>query len=113
MESDRFDALTRTLTSAGSSRRQALRALGSVLLGGALGSVATRLGWTEDAEAKAKKHQKAKSKRQSKARTEHRKHRQFQAEGKHKGKGKKGNHHHAAAEPPTAVTAPPGVPKLQ
>jgi hypothetical protein len=84
MEGTQFDKLTRTLSAAGSSRRQALRALGAVLLGSAPGGVASRFGWTEDAAAKAKKHQKAKARRQRKARTEHRKHGHLQADGKHK-----------------------------
>ena len=55
MEMEQFDDLTRHLSGAGSSRRQALRALGGALFGSALAGVAARLGVTEGA-AKAKKH---------------------------------------------------------
>ena len=47
MEKDTFDALTRQLTGAGTSRRQALRALGGALLGGILGPA----GFAEVSEA--------------------------------------------------------------
>jgi hypothetical protein len=39
------------MSDAGSSRRQALRALGSMLIGGALGGVTSRLGLAEVATA--------------------------------------------------------------
>src|SRR3954462_9172668 len=93
MENDQFDALIRTLSDAGSSRRQTLRVLRGMLIGGALSGVVARLGLGEVAAAKGKKHQKGKSKRQRKARTEHQQHGQFQAESKHKRNGKKGKHH--------------------
>jgi hypothetical protein len=54
MENDRFDALTRTLSTADSRRR--------TLLGGVLGSVAATLGLGQGAAAK-KKHQKGKKDR--------------------------------------------------
>jgi hypothetical protein len=44
MKSDRFDAFTRTLSTAGSSRGQALRFLGSTRFEGALWTVARNLG---------------------------------------------------------------------
>jgi hypothetical protein len=86
MEIDQFDALTRTLSSAGSSRRQALRALGSVLLGGSFGGVATRLGLTENAAAKPKKHGKRQDNRKRAG--------QLHAAGKKHNKHKDKNKHH-------------------
>ena len=59
MELETFDAFTRRLKDAG-SRRQALRALGSVLFGSALGGVAVRLGLVRDAEAKSQGKKRAK-----------------------------------------------------
>lgn len=88
MENEQFDTLTRQLSDAGSSRRQALRALAGVFLGGALGGVAARLGLTEVAAAKAKRHvAKPKQKRRSQA--ERRAQGQLQTEGKRKGKKKR------------------------
>jgi hypothetical protein len=55
MEIATFDALTRTLSGTDASRRQALRVLGSVLLGGALRGVAGQLGFAGETEATAKK----------------------------------------------------------
>jgi hypothetical protein len=86
MENEQFDDLTRHLGGAGSSRRQTLRALGSVLLGGTLGSVAARLGLGDVAEAKKKRKEKPNRNRQSQA--ERKARGQLQAEGKRKGKGK-------------------------
>ena len=108
MENDQFDALIRTLSGADSSRRETLRVLRGMLLGGALSGVVARLGLGEGAAAKGKKHQKAKSKRQRKARTEHRQHGQFQAEGQHKGKGKGKHHKHKPRDPTPPPPLPPG-----
>jgi hypothetical protein len=80
MENDRFDALTRALSTT-DSRRRTLRALGGTLLGGVLGGAAASLGLGEDAAAKGKKHQK-----------EHKDHKrsgQGQAAGKHHKKHKR------------------------
>jgi hypothetical protein len=88
MECNRFDGLTRTLSHASSSRRQALRALGSPLLGGAI----TRLG--EDAAAKAQRHGKEKA---------HQKHPgQLRDAGKGHKKHKK-KHHKKPKEPFCAI----------
>jgi hypothetical protein len=58
MEKDTFDAFTRQLTGAGTSRRQALRALGGALLGGILGPA----GFAEVSEACDRKRHKRKGK---------------------------------------------------
>jgi hypothetical protein len=108
MENDQFDALIRTLSGADSSRRETLRVLRGMLLGGALSGVVARLGLGEGAAAKGKKHQKAKSKRQRKARTEHWQHGQFEAEGQHKGKGKGKHHKHRPHDPTPPPPLPPG-----
>src|SRR5262245_37019883 len=100
MESAKFDTLTRRLSGAGSSRRQTLRALGNILLGGALSGVAARLGRAEDAEAKAKQHKgkqhEAKPKPKRKPQVERQGHDQLQAEGK----GKKKKHKKPKPLPP-------------
>ncbi|MDF3040963.1 MAG: hypothetical protein K0Q71_3669 [Thermomicrobiales bacterium] len=54
MEMEQFDDLTRRLGGAGSSRRQALRALAGALLGGTLDSVPARLGLVAGAEGEAR-----------------------------------------------------------
>ena len=77
MEMDQFDAITRRLGSAGSSRRQALRVLGGALIGG----VAARLGLTEPVEAT-----RARQRKRRKSREERKEQADVQAEGKGKGK---------------------------
>jgi hypothetical protein len=90
LETEQFDALTRRLGGAGPSRRQALWALGSVLLSGALGSVAASLGLVTDAEATANgKNRKAKPKPRRAAHTVEKERGRLQAEGKGKKKRKK------------------------
>lgn len=54
MDTKRFDDVARSLSEEHPSRRQALRALAGVLLGGALGGVGTRLGLVDVTEAKPK-----------------------------------------------------------
>lgn len=85
MDLDRFDGFTRQFNGVGSSRQQVLRALGGMLLGGALSGLAARLGLSEDAEAKPKRHQ-AKPKRPKR---EHRQAGELQTEGKGRKKRKK------------------------
>jgi hypothetical protein len=104
MEMDRFDALTRTLSTADASRRQALRALGSLLLSGTLGGVAARLGLAEDAVARPKKRHKAKAKRHHKPQAERKGRERLQAAGKHH-KKHKNKHHDKPKDPPPL---PPG-----
>jgi hypothetical protein len=98
MDVERFDVFTRKFSSADSSRRQALRALGSLLFGGALGGVVSQLGLTESAAAKSKKQQKTKSRRQRKPQAERKGHGQLQAQGKHH-KKHKNNHHDKPKDP--------------
>ncbi len=85
MEMKRFDSFTRRLSGAGSSRRQALQLLGTMLFGGVLTGVAARFGLTEG-EAKAKRH-KAKRKQKRAPQAERKAHGQLQAEGKRKEEG--------------------------
>jgi len=85
VEMEQFDDLTRRLSGAGPSRRQALGALAGALLGGTLGGVATRLGLADVAEATPTK-RKAKSKPKRHAQAERKAQSRLQAEGKKKGK---------------------------
>ncbi|MDF3040969.1 MAG: hypothetical protein K0Q71_3675, partial [Thermomicrobiales bacterium] len=48
MEHERFDSFTRRLSGAGSSRRQALQLLGTMLFGGVLTGIAARIGLADD-----------------------------------------------------------------
>jgi hypothetical protein len=84
MEIDRFDALTRALSTT-DSRRRTLRALGGTLLGGVLGGVAATLGLGENGEAKAKKHKKGHKDRKQSG--------HVQAAGKHHKKHKHNDKH--------------------
>jgi hypothetical protein len=94
MENDEFDALTRTLSGAGSSRRQALRALGRALFGGTLGGVATRLGLDDVATAKSKK-----PKKHGKRHDDRKASGALHAAGK-KGKKHNNKHHHKKPKDP-------------
>ena len=94
MDMEQFDIFTRQLSGAGSSRRQALRALRGMLLAGALTGVAARLGLADVAEANNKKH-KAKSKQKRKPQAERKAQGKLQAEGK----GKKKRHRKPKASP--------------
>jgi hypothetical protein len=101
MESETFDALTRSAGGEAGTRRVLLR----LLAGGALGVLATRLGLAEDATAKAKQHQaKAKQKRGPQA--ERKAHGQLQAAGKRKHKDK-----HRDNSPENPPPPPPSDPK--
>lgn len=88
MEIETFDAITRRLGSAGSSRRQALRGLGGALLSGAFAGVAARLGLAEETEAKQSPGRKPGAERKP--------HGGLRSEGTHKGKGKKRRKHRGA-----------------
>ena len=88
METNEFDALTRRLGSAGSSRRQALRGLGGALLSGAFAGVAARLGLAEETEAKQSPGRKSGAERK--------RHGGLRSEGAHKSKGKKRRKHQGA-----------------
>jgi hypothetical protein len=89
MEMNEFDILMRQLSGTGSSRRQALQALGTVLLGSAFGGVAARLGLADGTAAKPKKHKhKPKPKRPSQAARKTQGQLQAEGKGKKKGKGK-------------------------
>jgi hypothetical protein len=85
MDLDQFDGFTRQLHDPSSARRSLLRALGSMILGGALSGVVARLGLTEDAAAKPKRHQSRRKHRDQ----EHRPAGGLQTEGKRKKKRKR------------------------
>jgi hypothetical protein len=85
MEMDEFDAFTRRLGGAGSSRRMALRALGGALLAGALTGAAGRLGLAEETEVKKTSGRTPRAERKP--------HGRAQSEDKGKGKRKKRRKH--------------------
>jgi hypothetical protein len=105
METESFDALTRQLSVAGSSRRVLTRTLAGALLGGAWAGVAARFGLAEPAAAKPKRH-RAKPKAKHKAHPQRPAHGQAQAEGNHKRK----KHHKSPAPPPPPPSPLPPLP---
>jgi hypothetical protein len=104
LDIERFDGFTRHMAGTGSSRRQALRVLGAMLLLGTLNGVAAHLGLAETAAAKAKKpNAKAKQKRKNQA--ARKEYGPLRAAGKRKGKGKGKGKKHRPNPPPLL---PPG-----
>ena len=113
MEQERFDALTRIVASEPGSRRQALRALGGLLLKGGLGGVAAQLGLTEVAAGKPRRQGKSKHKRNP--HRERHEHGSLRTAGKGKSKGKgKGKHKpHKKPENPEPSPSSPPAPEPQ
>jgi hypothetical protein len=105
MDHRNFDALTRAAMAEGGTRRALLR----LLAGGALAGVAARLGLTEDAAAKSRKHKQAKGKQQRTAEAQRHGYGQLQAEGKRKKKRKKKR----PTSPGSAAFACPGAARCQ
>jgi hypothetical protein len=85
MEMERFDDLTRQLSTTGVSRRSVLGALRRLLFASALASAPTRLDLMAEASAKANT-QKRKSRSHRAQQPERNSRGQLQTEGKHKGK---------------------------
>jgi hypothetical protein len=116
MDEITFDALTRSVVTEAGSRRAVVR----FLAGTVLGAIATRLGPAEGAAAKAKSHKgqpkrthqesgHSSHKRRDQAHSHQKGEQRVQPEGKHKGKGKKGNRHHNAPQSsPPLAPLPPG-----
>lgn len=113
MDQHQFDEVIRAVVRRTGSRRQTLRELRGLFLGGLLGGAAARLGLIEVTQAKPKRHGAGRKRKSHDDRKAHQPARGAQAAGKRKGKGKgkaKPRDRTPSPPPPPSPPSPPPPP---